>query len=63
MSKRDDNCREDVKKFIDEVSPHFLSTVKELLLFLRAILDAGIEVTESKIKKQEKQSIKKVKIK
>lgn len=63
MSEKDDNCREDVKKFIDEVSPHFLSTVKEFLLFLRAILDAGIEVTESKIKKQEKQSIKKVKIK
>ena len=63
MSEKDDNCREDVKKFIDEVSPHFLSTVKEFLLFLRVILDAGIEITESKIKKQEKQSIKKVKIK
>jgi len=63
MSVRDNNCREDVKRFIDEVSPHFLNTVKEFLLFLRLILDAGIEITESKIKKQEEQSIKKVEIK
>lgn len=63
MSEKDNNCHENVKKFIDEVSPQFLSTVKEFLLFLRLILDAGIEITESKIKKQDKQSIKKVKIK
>ncbi len=63
MSEKNDNCREDVKKFIDEVSPHFLNTVKEFLLFLRVILDAGIGITESKIKKQDGQSIKKVKIK
>ena len=63
MSETDNNCHEHVKKFIDEVSPQFLSTVKEFLLFLRLILDAGIEITESKIKKQDGQSIKKVKIK
>ena len=63
MSEKVDNCHEDIKKFIDEVSPHFLSTVKEFLLFLRSVLDAGIEITESEIKKQEKQTIKKVEIK
>ena len=63
MSEKVNNCHEDVKKFVDEVSPHFFSTIKEFLLFLRSILDAGIEITESKIKEQDDQSIKKVEIK
>lgn len=63
MSEKMKEGCEDIKKFMDEVSPHFYSTVKEFLLFLRSIVDAGIEITESKIKKQENQSIKKVDIK
>lgn len=63
MSEKFNDCHEDIKKFADEVSPHFFSTIKEFLLFLRTILDVGIEITESKIKEQDNQSIKKVEIK
>ena len=63
MCHRDIDCREDIKKFVDEVSPHFYATVKEFLGFLRLILDAGIEIAESKLKKQDNETIEKIEIK
>jgi hypothetical protein len=63
MSKEVNECLEDMKKFANEVSPHFYKTVKEFLLFIRSIVDAGIEITESKIKTPKNQNIEKVDIK
>lgn len=63
MSKEVNECFEDMKKFADEVSPHFYKTVKEFLLFIRSIVDAGIEITENKMKQPKKQNIEKVDIK
>ena len=63
MNKEAFDCKEDIKTFVNEVSPHLFSTFKEFLLFLRSIIDVGIEMTEKKLQKQEDSSIKKVEIK